>query len=833
MNENAFFVYFLKVILFWGTSSGIKNQGTAMLKNYVKIAIRNLARYKGYAFINIFGLATGIICCLLIYLYVQDELSYDKFNENADRIYRVINNGTMRGNELTVPLVSGPWGPTMVQEFPEVLNSVRFKTPDSQWLIEYQDRKFFERGFYFTDSTYFSVFTLDLVVGDPNTVLDAPFSVVITEEMAEKYFGNEDPIGKVIKGDLVIEFTVTGIMKKHPSTSHMNFDFLASMDTIREARDVSGFPIYGNLLDNWQQFGMYTYVLLEENADPKVVDQKMADMITERMGRAATAMGINLSPYLQKLTDIHLGSHLDNEIEPNSDISLIYIFSAVAVFILIIACINYMNLSTARSASRAREVGLRKVSGAYKKQLITQFLSESVVFAFFATLIAGVAVVLLLPAFNSVSGKELVIGSLLNVKMIMVISGICLLVGLASGSYPAFLLSAFRPTEVLGGNLKSRGSSALLRKLMVLVQFCISVILIIAFTTVYDQMKFIRNKDLGFTRDNIIAIPLPDSGLRSRFDTYKDILLTNRNIISVAGSNSIPGGDFGLGLLREVGRPVDENISVMMTTVGYDFQETFGFEIIEGRGFAEEFTADMNRAVIINEEAVRQFGLENPTEKRLSPGGFNVWNIVGVMKDFHFKSLHETIEPFVLLLADPNSYFWGFVRFRSDNFSEAIRIAENAWYQVNPQHPFDYVFVDEYYDQQYIAESRLSQLFSFFTVIAIFIACLGLFGLASFTAEQRTKEIGIRKVLGASVSGIIFILSREFTKWVVFATVLAWPAAYFIMSSWLEGFAYRTGLSIWTFLGSGLLALVIAVSTVSYQSIKTAVMNPIKSLRYE
>ncbi|MCP4725271.1 MAG: ABC transporter permease, partial [bacterium] len=304
-----------------------------MYKNYVKIAIRNLSRYKGYTFINIFGLATGIVCCLLIYLYVQDELSYDKYNENSDNIYRIINSGVIRGNQLSVPLVSGPWGPAMVQELPEVLNYVRFKTPDTQWLIEYEEKKFFERGFYFTDSTYFNVFSLDLVIGDPNAVLDAPFSVVITEEMAEKYFGDEDPIGKIMKGDLVIEFTVTGIMKKHPRNSHMNFDFLASMDTIREARDVSGFPIYGNLLTAWQNFQIYTYILLAENADPGIVEEKMTTMLEERLGRMMSAAGVELTPYLQKLTDIHLRSHLDNEIEPNSDMALIYIFSAVAVFI--------------------------------------------------------------------------------------------------------------------------------------------------------------------------------------------------------------------------------------------------------------------------------------------------------------------------------------------------------------------------------------------------------------------------------------------------------------------------------------------------------------------
>ncbi|MFC1563405.1 ABC transporter permease [candidate division KSB1 bacterium] len=804
-----------------------------MFGNYIKIAFRNIVRYKGYTFINIFGLAAGIVCCLMIYLYVQDELSYDKYNENSDNIYRIVNSGTIRGNQLSVPLVSGPWGPAMVQEFPEVLNAVRFKTPDSQWLIEYQDKKFFERGFYFTDSTYFSVFTVEMVKGDPKTALDAPFSVVITEEMAEKYFGDEDPLGKIIKGDLVIEFTVTGVMKKHPRTSHMNFDFLASIDTIREARDVSGFPIYGNLLNNWQQFGIYTYILLQENADPDIVEQKMKAMLDERLGRMFSTFGIELSPYLQKMTDIHLESHLDNEIEPNSDIKLVYIFSAVAVFILIIASINYMNLSTARSAARAKEVGLRKVAGAYKKQLIVQFLSESIIFALIASVIAAAVVVLLLPAFNSVSGKELVIGTLLNPQMFLFLTAMFIGVGLISGSYPAFLLSMYRPSEVLSGNIKSRGSSALLRKILVLVQFSLSVVLIIAFSTVSRQMEFINNKDLGFTKDNIIAIRLPDSGLRARFESLKDALLTNSNIISVSGSNSIPGGDFGLGLLAPEGRPASENINVTMTTAGYDFDKTFDFEIIEGRGFQEEFTADMGNAVLINEEAARQFGFETGSEKRLSAGGQFVFNVVGVVKDFHFKSLHESIEPFVFTLQDPNSYFWAFVRFNGSNFTDVIGYVERTWREVNPQHPFDYVFVDEYYDRQYQSEQRMSSLSSFFTVIAILIACLGLFGLASFTAEQRTKEIGIRKVLGASVSGIVLILSREFTKWVVFSVGLAWPIAYYFMGKWLEGFAYRTGLSIWAFIGSGLLTLLIALLTVSYQSIKTAMNDPVSSLRYE
>jgi putative ABC transport system permease protein len=811
-----------------------------MLKNYIKIAFRNLIRYRAYTFINIFGLAIGIICCLLILVYVQDELSYDRYHEKADQIYRIINAGTIRGNQIEIPLVSGPWGPAMVEEYPEVLKAVRIKPPDLRWVIEHGDRKFFEKGVYFVDPAFFEVFDVEMVAGDPETVLDVPYSMVITEDMAEKYFGEEDPVGKIIVGDNWMNFNITGIMKKHPPSTHMNYDFLANFETLNKAIDpINKQLYYGDLSTNWQNFRIYTYLLLEKNTDPEAVVVKMRTLLEERLGRMFRIAGVELNPYLQKLTDIHLKSNLEGELGPNSDESYIYIFSAVALFVLLIACINFMNLSTARSESRAKEVGIRKAVGADRFQLIKQFLSESSIFTLFASVLAGIAVLLLLTPFNAIADKNISGSDLINSQTIFSLIVLVIIVGVVSGSYPAFLLSAFRPAEVLSGKMRKGASSGLLRKILVVVQFSISVFLIIGLSIIYTQMEYIKNRRLGFNKENILAVPLSDPAPRRNYESYKNTLLSNSSVIKVSASSTIPGGLFGIALLRPVGRPVNENLTVQATAVDYDFVETFGMELQEGRDFSREFATDINTALLLNEEAVQQFGFDPELEKRLMPGGQGpgqgqvVLPVIGVLKDYHFKSLHQKIEPFVLSLGTEQAFNWVFIKTTGASMSRVMQFAEKEWQRINPGHPFDYTFVDNSIAMMYQSEMRLSRLFSIFTGVAIFIACLGLFGLASFTVEQRTKEIGIRKILGASISGIVIILSKEYVKWIVLANVLAWPAAYVVMNQWLKNFAYRTDIGISAFFLSAVLALVIALLTVSYQSIKAALANPVESLRYE
>ena len=805
-----------------------------MLKNYVKIAFRNIFRHKGYTFINVFGLAMGIICCLLILVFVQDELSYDKYHQKADRIYRIVNAGVIRGSQLEIPLVSGPWGPAMVEEFPEVLKAVRLKPPDSRWVIAHDEKKFPEKGLYFVDPSFLEVFDVEMVAGDPETALDAPYSMVLTEEMAQKYFGEENPMGKILIGDNWLNFNITGIMRKHPPTTHMDYDFLVNFETLNRATQPSNDQLlYGDLSQNWQNFRIYTYLLLDEKADPDALEAKMHTFLEERLGNPLRTAGVELNPYLQKLTDIHLRSNLEGELGPTGDESSIYIFSVVAFFILLIACINFMNLSTARSQNRAKEVGIRKVVGADKTQLIKQFLGESITFAFLASVIGGIVVLCLLGPFNAVAEKNISSSSLINGQTLLALIGLAFIVGFVSGGYPAFLLSSFHPAEVLRGKKHLGGSGGLLRKILVVVQFTISVFLIIGLSVIVNQMRYIKNRPLGFDQNNILAVPLSDPVTRSTYPSYKTAFLSNSQVISVSGASAIPGGLFGIGLLRPFGRPVEENLTVQVINVDYDFVETFGLKLYEGRDFSREFATDMNRALLLNEEAVEQFGFDSGLDIRLTPGGPNALPVIGSLKDYYFKSLHQKIEPFVMVLATEQAFNWVFIKTTEENMPEVMSFAEREWHRINPGHPFEYTFVDRSIATMYHSEAKLSRLFSIFTAIAIYIACLGLFGLASFTVAQRTKEIGMRKVLGASVGGIIIILSKEYVKWVVLANIFAWPLAYYFMRKWLEQFAYHVDLNIFVFVASGTLALVIALLTVSIQTFKAAAADPVDSLRYE
>ncbi len=804
-----------------------------MFNNYIKIAVRNLFKYKGYTFINIFGLAAGIICCILILLYVSDELSYEDYYADADDIYRLALAGTMRDSELKSALTAAPWGLEITESAPEIKKFARLKTPMSRFMVEYEGRNFFEKGFYFADSTFFEIFEVEFIAGNPETSLDRPFSVVITDEMAEKYFPGEDPMGKVITADLTINLNVTGIIKKLPRNSHLQYEFITSFSTLDLARDTQGNRIYGDLGRNWFQPIVYTYFLLDPGTNIAEFDAKMGNIIDKRIGRFASRNGMVFEPYLQNIQDIHLKSHLQGEISPNSEESYIYIFSAIAAFILLIACINFMNLSTARSANRAKEVGVRKVTGAHRIQLVNQFLSESIIITLIATFVAIGCTAIFIPVFNSIADKNFDPMMLLQPKLLGTVFLFTLFVGFLAGSYPALLLSAFKPVDTLSGSIKAGASSTMFRRILVVIQFSISIFMIIGLNVISDQMDYIQNKRLGFDKELLVAVPLSDADVRTRFESLKNLLLPNQSIVGVTACSTIPGGIFNTVMTRQRGRPMDQNVTAQLMAVNYDFVEQMGLALLEGRGFSQEYTTDMNRAVILNQEAVKQFRLDTPIGSNLLGFSRTGSPVIGVVEDFHFKSLHEKIEPFILLLAEPNAYIWAYIKINAEDIPNTLSFIEDSWRLTNPSHPFDYTFVDDNYAALYESEMKLSSLFRFFTLVAIVIACLGLFGLASFTAEQRTKEIGIRKAIGASVNNIVYILSLDFTKWVLVANLFAWPAAYYYMVIWLQGFAYKTDISLLGFIGSGLLTLIIAFATVSYQAFKAASADPTQSLKYE
>ncbi|MGH7598880.1 MAG: ABC transporter permease [bacterium] len=813
-----------------------------MLKNYLKITLRNLRKHKVYSFINILGLAIGITCCLLILLYVQDELNYDRFHQRSDRIHRLVISGRARGEArvLSTAQSPSPWAPAFVQDNPGVENYVRFKTPLSRWLISIPntEKRFYEKRFYFADATVFDVFDYELLRGDPREALKRPNAVVLTETAAKKYFGADDPMGKVLTADNNYEFTVTGVMRDAPQNSHLRFDFLASFATLTVPGNARGDFLYGANLDDMTIFGLnpqvYTYLLFRPNYTPEQFNQMMPAFLQKYVGSNLQRLGLELNPILQPLTSIHLHSHLDAEVSPNSDINTVYIFLAVSGFILLIACINFMNLATARSANRAKEVGLRKVVGSDRGALIKQFLGESTFLALIATFIAIAFLQILLPWFNEIASKQLSIhwG---NGVFLATLLAIVLIVGLIAGSYPAFFLSAFQPAVVLKGKLKLGTAGANLRRVLVVAQFAASIIFIIGTVVVYRQLQYVQNQNLGFDKEHVLVIPVVDPPARFQFPSFQNAIQQNPGILSVSASSSVPGGLIGVGLLHPEGIPDNENVSMEMMFVDHDFLPALGIAMAAGRNFSRDYSTDSTDAFIINETAAARLGWKNDAVgKVLDFVNQRRGRVIGVMKDFHMKSLHQKIEPLAIHLAFSMDPYINFVvRLSPQDIPAKLAFVEEKWRQVYPLHPFEYSFLDDDFDHLYRAEQLRGKIFSAFAGLAIFIACLGLFGLAAFSAEQRTKEIGIRKILGAAEGQIVFLLSKEFVLLVLIANLVAWPIAYWTMHNWLQDFAYRTSLQWDIFILGGIAALAISLLTVSFQAIKAALANPVEALRYE
>jgi predicted permease len=780
-----------------------------MLKNYLKIAFRNLARQKGSSFINITGLAIGMTCSMLILLWVQHELSYDRFNEHADDVYRVVENQFYAGGEIfPVAVTPSPLAPALKEQFPEIIKATRFNF--NSMPVKKGDKVFTE-GIAFADADIFDIFTLQFIKGNAITALSEPHSILLTEDAAEKYFGEDDPVGQVLRVLNRDDFLVTGVIKNIPDNSHLKFDLLAPFIYLKEL---------GSSMEQWGANWCYTYIRLKENTPYAEVDKKIVDLIKKNNQDSGTEI------YLQPLTKIHLYSSgkYTADIGGHGDIQYVKIFSAIALFVLLIACINFMSLATARSERRAKEVGLRKVVGAQRHQLIKQFFSEAVLLSLISFLVALLLTELLLPMFNDLSGKKLAL-SKLDANVLLGFFGIALLSGVVSGSYPALYLSSFNPIATLKSSRNSRAGGSLFRKILVVFQFALSVIMIIGTLVVSRQMDYIRNKNLGLDKENIGYFWMPGE-LGRKSEVIKQELLKNPNITSITRTNQLPTyvANSSSDWEWEGKNPADD-VLMHMLRVDEDYVKTFKMEMAEGRFFSREYPTDTSAAVV-NETAVEVMGMQAPVGKRLS----NL-TIIGVVKDFHFKPIRTKIEPLVMLMT-PN-YYAMMMRIRPENVSATIAFVEATYKKFSADTQFNFNFLDQDYDNLYRAEQRVGKLSGYAAVISILIASLGLYGLASYMAEQRTKEIGVRKVLGASVSGIFFLLSKNFVMLAGIANLIAWPAAYFMMSGWLQNYAYRTSLDVAIFIAAAVLAMVIVLLTVSYQAIKAALANPVEALRYE
>ena len=791
-----------------------------MFRNYLKVALRNILRYKGQSLINIIGLSLGLAVCLLLFLWVQFESSYDRFNGKADRIYRVIFQEKKDGQIRRIATCPAPLAPALIKEFPWIQRVVRFDK--TNFLVECNNKSFYE-DIFFTDPEVFDVFDFSLVTGDAKTVLKTPHSILISREMKEKYFSVDDPLGKTIFLDGWGDLKITGVFKNIPENSHLKFHFLSSILNYR--------PDY---LNQWGMYNYYIYILANKNSPIDTFNENMPAFIDKYLGKEMRDQ-FGFRFLLQPLTRIHLYSKLWNDVETNSSINTIYIFSAIAFFILLLACLNYVNLTTARFTHRAREMGLRKVLGATSPHLLKQFLVESLLFAFISLALAVVLANVLLPIFNSLSGKTLEF-HYSDPSFLWVVLVIILFAGLFSGMVPALFISSFQPVTSIKGLFKASPFSSMLRRSLVVFQFSISIIFIICTLIISNQLRYAKTIDLGFNKENIINIHLiPNKEVLLKYETLKREFSQHSDVIAACTSDFFPGRPRWNNNYWHEGLNTDYSPMIGCIPVDYDFLDTFEIKIVAGRGFSRSFPTDEKNAFIINESAAKEFGWQpgSAIGKAFNiSGGWKKGNIIGVVQDFHFNSLHQDIEPLVLYLESKNFDYIS-IRIKPFHISGILEFLKNKWQKIFPGQPFVYSFLDDDYDSLYKIEFRLQKILTLITILAIFIAGLGLIGLASFAAEQRRKEVGVRKVHGASVPGIVLLLSKEFTLLVLAANIFAWPAAWYAMNKWLQNFAYRITILPWVFLLSALFAIVIALITVSYKVFKAAIANPVETLRYE
>jgi len=808
-----------------------------MLKNYLKILIRNTRKNPLYMFINVFGLAVGMAVSILIFLFVQHELSYDKYHANADRIYRVSRAWFNPDGQISLHLghTAPPFGPLIKSDFGDDVETVgRFFHFDP--LIKYEDKAFEEENFFFADPEVFDIFSFKMLEGESKDALANSDGMIITETMSKKYFGEDNPIGKELELNLAGQeatFQVRGLMEDMPDNSHFHADFLASMAPV-----VAFYGGQDAFMSNYGGNNFSTYALLNEGVDYKSLEAKLPGLIDKYMGE--TQSGVPMSKgtklFLWPMTDVHLYSNLDSEMEPNGNIDYVYIYLAVALFILLIACINFMNLSTARSSMRSMEVGLRKVMGADKGRLIRQFMGESFMMTIISMVFALVLVYLFLPTFSNFTDKELSLNFLNNPEYIVGLTGLVVLVGLVSGSYPALFLSGFSPAKVLKGAFKAGKGHEQFRSVLVVGQFAISVVLIVAVLVVVRQLDFMQSKDLGFEKEDIVVLP-SSPAIQENYLILKDRLERHQGIKSVSISSRVPSGRLldSQGSTAEIdGEMTQLNVRIADIEVGHNFLKTYGIPMVAGRDFDFNLASDSTEAFILNEAAIQEIGWASSEEaigKKFYYGGRRGF-VTGVMKNFHFESLHQPIVPIVFMIPE-DIYNRISLKVDAENKEQTLSYLKEEWAALRPDFPFEPLFVDEGFNRQYEAEERVKTIFTFFSGLAVVISILGLFGLTTFATQQRTREIGIRKVMGAETSNILVLLGKDFLKLVMIGFLIAIPVSWFGMSSWLNDFAYKIGISWTVFLWAGLIAGAIAAITVMSQSLKAAWEDPVKSIKSE
>ncbi|MDJ1502833.1 ABC transporter permease [Xanthocytophaga agilis] len=796
-----------------------------MIRNYVTIAFRNLWKNKAFFLITVFGLSIGLTCCLIISLYVQHELSYDKFHQNRDRIVRVVMEYKMGTTVTKVGVTGTKVAPAFKRTFPEVESGVRLMKYAS--VLKYEDKLFEEQQFLFADSTFFDVFSFPLLQGNPKTALAGPDKIVLTEASAKKYFGNTDPIGKILSSGKK-DYMVTGIVGNVPSNSQIQFEFVASFASLSAATKP----------ETWFNANYTTYLLLKDAHAIQTLQSKITPYMKTQAAETGATDGNYLTYELEPLTRVHLHSEVGG-LEPNNSITYIYIFGAIVCLILGIACVNYVNLTTARSLERAREVGMRKVLGAVRHQLFWQFIGESGIITSVSILLSVGLTALLLPYFAVLSGQSISLNVLAQPTTLVGLALAGVVISFLAGSYPALLLSKFQPIKVLKGDYKTSGSGLWLRKSLIVFQFAISIFLIIATFTIQGQLSFIQNRKLGYNKDHILVLP-SDGKIQKSISTIKTEFKRNPNIQSVTLAYETPTFIEGGYSMRRPEVPESQSMYVTAIPVDEDFVKTLGLQIIAGSNFSETDMNDVSGEdyekyryhYIVNESAVKALGwkVEEAVGKRmvLNKEG----EIKAVVKDFHFASMHQKIEPLVIF-PQKESYGVMMVKLSGQQLPETIEFLKEKWQSLAPHYPFEYHFLDDEFNQMYSSEQRTGKIFTLFASLAIVLACLGLFGLAAYTAMQRTKEIGIRKVLGASIADVVMLLSKDFVKLVFIAFLIATPIVWYAMDKWLQDFTYRINLSWWIFATAGILTMIIALLTVSFQAIKTAIINPIKSLRSE